>query len=335
MQTIDYSGCIELVDEPDEEKLWDDLHDIGFGNQAQIISYNQDLIVMASAANLLIGSSHNIEMDCFCRGVYYIAKNGNTEIFEDYLEKTNNNSIEADLSDDHLPEITDYIVQYPDAFKTVYYPGAGQDFSPLQLFGNHAHVQSIYFTDYENNLGILYSNDPKVTDVRDRLDERAENVTELSPKDFDKKQWADFWPQESDAWAGIKEAFLPSHHPVHAWGRRVTFNQHQKSNHAFDFYYLGTEGVKTAEVLIENGTILNVLVLQDHGFGGNWSVFGGADSPLYRAMEQNLPKYILAELNSNIEMWPGYEQVTRTYNPPLHAAHALHRNVRALFKRIK
>ena len=76
------------------------------------------------------------------------------------------------------------------------------------------------------------------------------------------------------------------------------------------------------------------MVLQDHGFGGGWAVFGGENSPLYRVMKNNLPTYILLEPGGNTDIWPGYIQVTKPYAPGIKNANAMHMNKRALYKRI-
>jgi hypothetical protein len=336
METIDYPQMVELEVDSSVDATVDVLDDLGIqdGEPVQIISYNQDLVVVASVTPPLIVCSHYMRSPCeLSAGIRQMAAGDGTIIFENYLEETEGSVCEIDSSTDGLPSISDYIAQQPDAFELIYYPGAGQDFSPLQLFGNHALVKGIYFSDYANNQDSLGINESNVTDVRDRLDLRGEKVIVLNPEDFNRGQWADFWPQASDLWERKEQAFEADRHPDDAWGRKLAFNHPQKHEHTLDFYYLGTEGIKTVEVLIENGVVPDVLVLQDHDCGGGWSVFGGADSPLDQVMRHHLPKYILAEPNSTTVMWPGYEQVTRAYNPPLHAAGAQHRNARALFKR--
>ena len=51
------------------------------------------------------------------------------------------------------------------------------------------------------------------------------------------------------------------------------------------------------------------VVLQDHGFGGNWARFGGADAPLFRmAQETVLPELLLVARNT--KQWPNYEPVS-------------------------
>jgi hypothetical protein len=82
--------------------------------------------------------------------------------------------------------------------------------------------------------------------------------------------------------------------------------------------YLGTEAIKTYHILVNIKNIkIDILVLQDHGFGCNWSshTFGfnknQKENLLYNLCKAsiNLPKYIL--LGQNTAIWPNYKQETK------------------------
>jgi hypothetical protein len=100
---------------------------------------------------------------------------------------------------------------------------------------------------------------------------------------------------------------------------------------------LGTEGVLTAAILIENNIIPDVLVLQDHGYCTNYDLFSGPNSPIYQVMEDNLPNYILIDTTEagNTVPWQNYVQVTKSYQPPIFMSLSQHQDPKALFKRIK
>lgn len=218
-----------------------------------------------------------------------------------------------------LPSLKDYVSSHVEEFKTIYYPGAGLDFSPLQLFGVFPNDPVIYFTDYMRI--------PELERIIHRLDNGLENWEELFPEKFNKSSWEDFWPGNPLAW---NEEY---HHPKHGWGRKYQFSWEDKN---CTFCYLGTEGVQTAAILLENNIIPNVLVLQDNGGCTNYNLFSGQNSPLYQVMKNHLPKYILVDTSGagNTAPWPNYVQVTKTYQPSVFMSLSQNQDPRALFKRI-
>ncbi len=57
------------------------------------------------------------------------------------------------------------------------------------------------------------------------------------------------------------------------------------------------------------------LVLQDHGFGGNYSTFGGIESPLHALTAlTGRPQWLLRGLSAT-EGWPGYETLPGLFGP--------------------
>ncbi len=53
------------------------------------------------------------------------------------------------------------------------------------------------------------------------------------------------------------------------------------------------------------------VVIQDHGYGGNWTTFGGENSPLYtfqRKPQQAFPRWLLVA--ENTDPWPGYYEAS-------------------------
>jgi hypothetical protein len=259
--------------------------------------------------------------DEFNRAINFIAEDNDYSYLEnEALIPTDLTFQKTEENNTNLPSLTDYVSSHLEEFKTIYYPGAGFDFSPLQLFGLFQIDPVIYFTDYMRI--------PELDGIIQRLDNCIENWEELYPKNFNKSSWDDFWPTNPLAW---DEEYR---HPRHGWGRKYQFSLENKN---CTFCYLGTEGVQTAAILLENNFIPDVLVLQDHGFGGNYDLFSGSNSPLYKIMEGNLPNYILIDTTGagNTVPWPNYVQVTKPYQPPVFISFSQHQDPRALFKRIK
>ena len=328
LNTIDCEEYIETNGKIDWEYLMEGiLKDFKNKEFTHIIEYSKNLIVISSDLHPEMESLSKIYLDNLCMGLQVIANENDFGFLENHLIKSEHKSVNINNSDiNQLPAITDYIAQHPDSFKTVYYPGAGNDFSSLQLFGKYANTGQIYFSDYYTA--------SEITKIRERLDERGENVVQLTPAHFKRNNWSDFWPNENNKWFNGNQIICDTINPIYSWGRKIKINHSNELNKTFDFYYLGTEAIKTAEILIKNKIYPDVLVLQDHGFGGGWAVFGGENSPLYTVMRNDLPTYILLEPGGNTDIWPGYIQVTKPYAPGIQNANAMHMNKRALYKRI-
>lgn len=322
-QTIDFKESMVIVN-ADEDELRDIiLPDLGFNEMLYIISYNVNLVVIASAPHFSFKCQNSIQIDAFCMGLMRIYDTKDCSTLEDYLEPFTYPDASHDNSESNLPLLSDYITQYADAFKTIYYPGAGLDFSSFYVFSHYSNIQSVYFVDYLNVEEYL--------PIRSMMDNRADQLAVLSPQDFNKTMWSEFWANELEH---MEWVFGADNNSENAWGRKVAFKHPKKTEQNFDFYYLGTEGVKTAEILLENKIYPNLVVLQDHGYGGNWTSFGGADSPLYKVMSNHLPEYLLAatpDTEGNTHIWPGYEKVAQP-NPP--SGNPQHFNQRSLFKRV-
>ena len=218
------------------------------------------------------------------------------------------------IGSDHLPTIENYLQKHSVEIRRVYYPGAAIDFSPFQLFGKFIDGVDVYYTDYMSI--------PEIDKVIKRL-EGSINTCVLTPQDFMQENWVDFWPKYM-SWTEMM-----GRDPKDAWGRKFEF--HSKELNC-TLTYLGTEGVQTAKVLCHNGLAPDVLVLQDHGYGGNYASFGGENSFLHQAMQHCLPKYILMDPKErNNPLWPGYEQVTQVYLPEGYVSLPQNGNSRALF----
>ena len=329
-ETIEYT---ESIVEIPVGVNWDDLIDsysIGFkvSDDVFILSFTENYIVYYSGVNSLLQPIFSIETDRFCQAIELIVNENNFECLTDNLIPIDLSNKEVESSESNeLPSIIEYIQSHPTSFKTVYYPGAGDDFSVFQLFGKYANTEKIYYIDYFNV-------EPMLT-IKSNLETRGENTKILSPRDFRKNQWKQLWPSQSDNWFGGTDWFNgDAMNPINSWGRKTTFKHPHTNQKCFDFYYLSTEAIKTMEVLIQNDIVPDVLVLQDHGFGGNWSTFGDESSPLYQVMQDNLPEYILIAPEGNTVLWPGYKQVTKTYSPKLNDANSMYSCRRELFKKV-
>jgi len=212
----------------------------------------------------------------------------------------------------------DFLKQNNNLGNVLYYPGALDDIKLITDFVENSTLNKFIFTDY---CDVKFDKDR----VSNLLSEhRHDSSRALEPKDFHLHSWRDFWPEERGSYE--------FGNPENAYGFKHVFSSGH-SNKQFEIIYLGTEAIKTCEILVNTGCKPDIIVLQDHGTGGNWSYFGirdGEPSSLYKTLNEkgSLPKYLLAKAdNQENRTWPGYLQVTDPYT----ILGSQHQNERALF----
>jgi len=284
-----------------------------------VLAYNVQCITIALQECEALQPQYKIDEMYFDRGLKWLYEKNDYTLLENNLEPLAYETSISHASEEYkqLPTIENYLNNHAAAIKHVYYPGAGMDFSPLQLFGQQLKGVEIYFSDYMSLAELLT--------VIKRLKRNLKSSL-LTPHNFNQQSWESFWPTNIDR----NEMF--GHAPEDAWAWRFEF----KSNHLdCTFNYLGTEGVQTAKILADNQLFPDVLVLQDHGGCTNYTMFGGDHSSLFQAMQNTLPKYILMDPTGaeNTIIWPGYEQVTQVFLPKVFQSLPQNGKPRALFKR--
>lgn len=175
----------------------------------------------------------------------------------------------------------------------LYYPGSGTDSGPFQLFAGNGFVETIIYADYRI----------KESDAREFVTSlqgwNAGVIETIRPSDYGAHWWEEFWPDD--------ERSRIDSDPWRAFAFRVKLSRTGASDVTFIFF--GAEAIQTFSVISRAGVIPTVVVLQDHGFGCNWSIFGGGESPLYKiACDSGFPQVLLVA--ENTDPWPGYEQVS-------------------------
>ena len=178
----------------------------------------------------------------------------------------------------------------------IYYPGAGFDFGPLNLFSQNNHVKKIIYCDYSKE----FNGEEKRFRIIKMIRRVAgltisEGPIELNPSEFKYTDWDSFWRNNPRD--------LQFSNPEHAFALKFRLNRNKK---AIDFIYFNTEAIGTYEILIQNKIRPNLIVLQDHGTGSNWDSFAREGSLLYQAAENSLPEFLFIAHNTDI--WPGYTQ---------------------------
>ena len=193
----------------------------------------------------------------------------------------------------------------------LYYPGAGTDYGPLQHFALNLDLAVAVYVDYLIKPSMI-------RDMLYSVSATEPTLQTVSPRDLGCRAWADFWPEE--------ERSLMFARPSRAFGFQCDLQIHP--GRSTRLIYLATEGHQTFGRLLGTALQPDLVVLQDHGFGGNWCDFGG-DSPMYRiAHEADALPSLLFSADGNTRVWPGYEAV----GEPMLLAGQMHAYRRCLYR---
>ena len=190
-----------------------------------------------------------------------------------------------------------YILKEP----SLYYPGAGGDVDPFKLFVEESDVSTIIYCDY-------YSRDVRrfYNNINTELDGyNIKNKRCIDPAFLGCSTWEDFWPCDPAARIGTAV-------PRYAFGMLSEIYS-KRSNKRVNFIYLCAEAVQTYKILFSNNKYSPaVVVIQDHGMGGNWTRFGGRKSRLYEIAQPALPQMLYVHGD---DVWPGYAAVSQDGEP--------------------
>lgn len=185
-----------------------------------------------------------------------------------------------------------YLIDANKRSQVLYYPGSGADSGPFRLFAESGRVSAVVYVDY----GIEESEARKFISEIDGW--RPGKIKNLQPCDFQVPSWDSFWPESPRS----RNFYAPDK----AFAIKTTLSS---ASTTVEFTFLGTEAIQTFSVLIGANIIPTAMVLQDHGFGGNGSAFGGHSEMFHSAVDHNaLPELLYVAKNTG--EWPGYRKVS-------------------------
>jgi hypothetical protein len=130
--------------------------------------------------------------------------------------------------------------------KTLYYPGAGYDFSTIQYFVQNTGVEKFYYCDYLNN---QFRPENILEELKYQLPlYEIKHIVDLKPEYFNKSRWSDYWCSESDGqtFSGKKENSF------------ISMYQIKFLDKICELYYFGTEAIETYRVLLENKIMVKI-----------------------------------------------------------------------------
>lgn len=194
----------------------------------------------------------------------------------------------------------------------LYYPGAGTDYGPLQHFALNLDLAVAVYVDY-------LASPSTIREMLRSVSATEPTLQRVTPRDLGCRGWADFWPDQ--------ERSLMFARPSRAFGFQCDLQIHP--GRSTRLIYLATEAHQTYHRLLGTALQPDLVVLQDHGFGGNWRDFGG-ESPMYRmACAAGALPSLLFSAGENTRVWPGYGAV----GEPVLLAGQMHDYCRTLYQR--
>jgi hypothetical protein len=197
--------------------------------------------------------------------------------------------------------------------RVVFYPGSGNDGHAVEVFGAshsaHCFVYSDYMLGEDSILDDLNSKHRSLKGYNTFAIESV-NQTEISPSNWRSHLTE---TQRQLVIEGFSRFFRRS--PPQAYGMFVVFERDEQFDNTHGperlaILFLGADGHATFDALFcqDNQTPPFAVLLQDHGFGGNYCDFGeGGIMQNIASRTNRLPKYLL--VSSCTKEWPDYELV--------------------------
>jgi len=207
------------------------------------------------------------------------------------------------------------------ASRVVYYPGAGFDGHPLKVFGGACVASCFIFADYGFVRTVTADTiEEHFRDEHHRQHPRGYRpicVMRLRERDLAPFGWTPHVRLDMRRPGGMRAA-VPFGGPFAIFGvfeRKEGFGEEHGADR-LAILYVGGDGIATFDALfcqdIRQPPPFAVL-LQDHGFGGNWTHFGGEGLLWELARAHARPDWLL--VGRNTAPWPGYERVSTATGP--------------------
>lgn len=184
--------------------------------------------------------------------------------------------------------------------KSLYYPGAGIDFSTIGYFTENSSIETFYYSDYLND---QLRPESILDELRTQLPNyKINHIADIKPSYFNLSRWDEFWCDESDGqtFSGRKE------------NSYIALYRIESNDKIWELYYFGTEGIETYRVLLENKINIDLVVTQDHGMGFLWTTFcKGSYLEAIARVKKKMPQYLL--VGTDHQAWDGYTQISKPF----------------------
>jgi hypothetical protein len=184
--------------------------------------------------------------------------------------------------------------------KTLFYPGAGNDFSTIKYFVENSNIEKFYFCDYLND---QITPENVLEELRFQLHTfEIDKIADINPAFFNKSSWSDYWCDESSGqtFSGRLENSFISLYRI------------KSKKKIWELYYFGTEAIETYRVLLENKIKIDLVITQDHGLGCLWTTFcRGSYLEAIARVKKDMPQYLL--VGTNHYEWVGYKKISKAF----------------------
>lgn len=230
---------------------------------------------------------------------------------EEYFAYINDKEVTPDWLKDFNPNNKPTFDVVLNRGRNLYYPGSGYDGQPIKTF-NKAHcVHKFFYIDYGISKDDIIQELSKEEALKGY---RKIGMFEYSEKELTPHGWTPHYqPTERDIQIMKDFDIKPdgSYCLVFIFERMEEYSFEHGCDR-FALICLKGDAIATYDALFTNrGRSPYVLVLQDHGFGGNYNMFGrgGALEKVAKECESSYwPYYILCA--DNTEIWGGYNKVS-------------------------
>ena len=189
------------------------------------------------------------------------------------------------------------------ASRVVFYPGSGTDGQPVQFFGSRHAAHCYAYVDY----GITRDLVKRELNEHPFAGYRSVGRRELKMQDLTPNGWIPSIKPEVAPEA--LQATVPPYAFLEILERQPDFDD-THGPQRLAILILCADGVAAYDSLFCQATATApfAVVLQDHGFGGNWTTFGrGGALENLASITGQLPKFLLVA--ENTIAWAGYEAV--------------------------
>lgn len=191
--------------------------------------------------------------------------------------------------------------------RIVFYPGSRFDGQPIKTF-NQAHYAHLFvYADYgvDENQTVDEFNQSHSFKGYHILANFPINQSDIVPRG-----WVSHFPLSNNALRDMRGFGFPSFGRMIVLERDDEFDDTHGSKR-FAVLFFGADGAATYDALFGNKyCALEVLIIQDHGFGGNYDHIGfSCGGTMHKVAKATgvFPKYILKSENSCI--WDRYDEV--------------------------
>ena len=190
--------------------------------------------------------------------------------------------------------------------RVVFYPGAGLDGQPVSTF-NKAHYSHVYFyVDYGLKKETIVN---ELTRAESFRGYKLIGLEEYSEKEISPSGWVRHYTPTNEEIERMRSYARINPFCFLAIYEREDGYDESHGMKRFAIIYLCADAIAAYDAMfINSGKAPSLIVLQDHGFGGNYNCFGNKGA-LYQIATSSGVLPALALIADNTDTWDQYDKV--------------------------